>query len=84
MIEILLKGSKEAQNWGKLPWRELKSLNIVLNFVTHPQSMVLAETSAFAIFCDRNVRGRNVLAEMSEHHKKYACFRLHLILKLWR
>ena len=32
---------------------------------THPQFMVLAETSTLGIFCGRNVRGRNVRAEMS-------------------
>ena len=65
MIEILLKGSKEAQNWGWLAWRELKSLFIVLNSIAHQQFMVRAETSAFVIFCGRNVRGRNVRAETS-------------------
>ena len=65
MIEILLNGSKEAQNWGKLSWREIKSFNIILNSITHPQFMVMAETSTFGIFRGRNVCGRNVRAEMS-------------------
>ena len=33
--------------------------------IPNPQFMVLAETSAFAIFRGRNVRGRNVQAETS-------------------
>ena len=79
MIEILLKGSKEAQNWGELPWRELKSLNTVLNSITHPQFMVLvkrpplafsvAETSVAKMSMVETSKAEMSVAEMSKHRK---------------
>ena len=53
--------------------------------IPNPKFMVMAETSTFSIFCGRNVRGRNVQAEMSvaemfEHRGKLMALSLEILI----